>query len=529
MDAFGKLKGRVGQFLEQKKLLSDIAECEAQIAANASEAGPYRRLVELYQLAERNEDAVITLQTLADLSRSQGEHKAAIAFYRQAESMSAQDRRVQILRRIIPLHIDVKEYDEAYAVSREVIEYYLANDQREVAVGFYKTLPQLGERDHLLRRDLSEMVQLRDEVWTQGAKGTWRTQVEARATPQLDDFSGMNVLLVDDDIDLIKLLETTLKPLQCNLSIAMDGEQALERIVERRPSLIISDLVMPKMDGSQLFEELQSDAMTDDIPFMCLTSHGDASEQTAAFERGVEYFVTKPFRPKEMRLLVARILRRVRKKSALSGNLEELTIANILRLLESTRRTGALVLEGRGRSAAIYIVDGHAVDAVFGDRGGEEAFYAVVPWREGRFRFSRRPVACAQRIFTGSQELLAEAQRRHTEERRLVAALPHDPNAVLVLTARLSAAELPRGATMADFERIQRLLDGTYTVPEIVAALAGLPDPLRLLVELYVRGLVRRIEPEVRIMAPGEGGGGESTSAGRTPITSRVPDTDLWK
>ena len=67
--------------------------------------------------------------------------------------MSVPERRLQILRRTILIHIDLKDYDQVYATAREVIEYYLANNQREVAVGFYKTLPPLGERDH--RRPLA--------------------------------------------------------------------------------------------------------------------------------------------------------------------------------------------------------------------------------------------------------------------------------------------------------------------------------------------------------------------------------------
>src|SRR5438045_1435890 len=186
MDAFGRLKGRVGQFLEQKKLLSEITENEAQIAASPGNQTVLRRLVELYQMAERTDDVIATLTLLAELSRAEKQYRAAVAFYHQAESMCTPERRVQILRRMIPIHIETQDFDEVYAVAREVVEYYLANQQREVAVGFYKTLPQLGDRDHILRRDLSEFIQLRDELWTQGARGTWRTQVATKPVPTIE-------------------------------------------------------------------------------------------------------------------------------------------------------------------------------------------------------------------------------------------------------------------------------------------------------------------------------------------------------
>src|SRR4029453_11977710 len=112
MDAFGKLKGRFSEFLEQKKLLSEIAECEEQAAANPQDQAPLRKLVDLYQIAERQDDVITTLMTLADLARAQGQPKAALAFYRQAESMCTPERRVQILRRSILIHIDLKDFDQ---------------------------------------------------------------------------------------------------------------------------------------------------------------------------------------------------------------------------------------------------------------------------------------------------------------------------------------------------------------------------------------------------------------------------------
>jgi CheY-like chemotaxis protein len=522
MDAFGKLRGRFGQFLEQKKLLSEIAECEAQAAASPQDQTPLRKLVDLYQMAERQEDVIATLMSLADLSRNQGQPKAALAFYRQAESMCASERRVQVLRRTIPIHIDLKDYDQVYATAREVIEYYLANNQREVAVGFYKTLPPLGERDHILRRDLSELVQLRDEVWTQGAKGTWRTEVAAKPVPTIEEFSDLTVLIVDDDADLLNLLTTTLSPLQCNIVTAVDGEDALEKIRQRTPSLIISDLVMPKMDGSQLYEALQADPGFEDIPFMCLTSHGDASEQAAAFERGVEFFVTKPFRPKEMRVLIARILRRFRKRPTMTGEIEEIGVPNLLRLLESTRRTGTLVLENAGKTGVLYILDGRPIDTVYGDRTPDQAFCALMAWRGGRFLFRRRIVEHPHRLFAGAQELLAEATRRMTEERRVIASLPHDPETRLAIAAKLTRVEMPRGADYADFERLAKVVDGIRPLGEILDALSGKLEQLLLLAELYARGHIRRVEADVLPLQAVE-------SIRKPPVTSRVPDTDLWK
>jgi CheY-like chemotaxis protein len=523
MDAFGKLKGRFGQFLEQKKLLSEIAECEAQAAANPQDQVPLRKLVDLYQIAERQEDVITTLMTLADLARNQGQLKAALAFYRQADSMSTPERRVQILRRSILIHIDLKDFDQVYATAREIIEYYLANNQREVAVGFYKTLPPLGERDHILRRDLSELVQLRDEVWTQGAKGTWRMEVAAKPVPTIEEFSDMTVLLVDDDADLLNLLATTLAPLQCRIVTAVDGEDALEKVRQRTPSLIISDLVMPKMDGSQLYESLQHDPGSEAIPFMCLTSHSDASEQAAAFERGVEFFVTKPFRPKEMRVLIARILRRFRKRPTMTGEIEEIGVANLLRLLESTRRNGTLVLEQDGKTGVVYVSDGRPIDVVYGDRTPEQAFCALVAWRTGQFRFKRRTLEHSHRLFAGAQELLAEATRRGNEERRVIASLPHDPDTLLVIAAKLTRVEMPRGADFADFERLSLVVDGVRSLGEILDALAGKLEQLMLLAELYARGHIRRVEPDaVPLQTVVESGR-------RSSIASRVPDTDLWK
>lgn len=105
--------------------------------------------------------------------------------------------------------------------------------------------------------------------------------------------SAQKILTVDDDQDILKLLGMRLKAAGYQVVSAKTGEEALAQIAVSRPSLVISDLRMPDMDGLALFDAIhQSDPA---LPLIMLTAHGSIPEAVNATQRGVFGFLTKPF------------------------------------------------------------------------------------------------------------------------------------------------------------------------------------------------------------------------------------------
>ncbi|HOB00956.1 MAG TPA: sigma 54-interacting transcriptional regulator [Casimicrobium huifangae] len=111
------------------------------------------------------------------------------------------------------------------------------------------------------------------------------------------------ILLVDDDPDLLKLIGLRLSAAGYRVKTAESGEAALAQIAVTRPAVVVTDLRMPGIDGMQLFEQINAQHPT--LPVIILTAHGTIPDAVAATQRGVFGFLTKPFDPQELLKKVA--------------------------------------------------------------------------------------------------------------------------------------------------------------------------------------------------------------------------------
>ena len=119
------------------------------------------------------------------------------------------------------------------------------------------------------------------------------------------------ILLVDDDPDLLKLISLRLTSAGYRVRTADSGETALAALALARPGLVITDLKMPGIDGMQLFEAIHRQHPA--LPVIILTAHGTIPDAVSATQRGVFGFLTKPFDSQELLQKVAASLK-------LSGN-----------------------------------------------------------------------------------------------------------------------------------------------------------------------------------------------------------------
>ena len=111
------------------------------------------------------------------------------------------------------------------------------------------------------------------------------------------------ILLVDDDPDLLKLISLRLSAAGYRVKNAESGEIALAQIAVSRPAVVVTDLRMPGIDGLQLFEQINAQHST--LPVIILTAHGTIPDAVAATQRGVFGFLTKPFDPQDLLKKVA--------------------------------------------------------------------------------------------------------------------------------------------------------------------------------------------------------------------------------
>lgn len=119
------------------------------------------------------------------------------------------------------------------------------------------------------------------------------------------------LLVVDDDPGLLRAVAETLRAEGYEVTTARRGAEALVRIAESLPDLIVSDIRMPGMDGYELVRNLRASARTKLIPIVFLTAKDETADRIAGFRSGVDAYLTKPFEPDELVAVVAGILKRV--------------------------------------------------------------------------------------------------------------------------------------------------------------------------------------------------------------------------
>ena len=110
--------------------------------------------------------------------------------------------------------------------------------------------------------------------------------------PSSRSHSG-HVLLIDDDLDLLRLLSMRLHAWGFRVSTAVSAEEGLARIAVEPPQLVVSDIRLPGKDGLALFDEIRSTRPT--LPVILLTAHGTIPDAVQAMSRGVFGYLTKPF------------------------------------------------------------------------------------------------------------------------------------------------------------------------------------------------------------------------------------------
>ena len=221
------------------------------------------------------------------------------------------------------------------------------------------------------------------------------------------------ILIVDDEISIRQILETRLSLIGYDVVSASDGEEALSTFRRENPNLVVLDVMMPKLDGYGVCQELRKES---DIPIIMLTALGDVSDRITGLELGADDYVVKPFSPKELEARIKSVLRRA-EKITISPNISTSGIINVGFLKVDTNKKQAYKNNARVRLT-----------------GMEFSLLELLVSRAGA-PFSRASIL---------QEVWGYMPERHVDTRvvdvhisRLRAKLEDDPsNPDLILTAR---------------------------------------------------------------------------------------------
>jgi two-component system phosphate regulon response regulator PhoB len=149
------------------------------------------------------------------------------------------------------------------------------------------------------------------------------------------------ILVIEDESDLQQLLDYNLRQAGHEVLAALRAEEGLRLARERQPDLIVLDLMLPDLSGTELCKALKRDAGTRDVPVLMLTAKGEEIDRVLGFELGAEDYVVKPFSVRELMLRIYALL--ARRRSATGAGATPLTFG-VLRIDEAARRVW---IEGR--------------------------------------------------------------------------------------------------------------------------------------------------------------------------------------
>jgi CheY-like chemotaxis protein len=244
-------------------------------------------------------------------------------------------------------------------------------------------------------------------------------------------------MIVDDEPAVHQLVRTILKRGAHAIETYLDPALALRKARESAPDLIVTDVLMPMMDGWTFVKQVRSSPNLALVPVIFLTSQGSTEDYIRGFRLGADDYLEKSTEFWELAERVTRALNRRRElqesmgpvaapreqpSGGLRGKFDQIGLASLLTVLDLGKRGGVLRVKRPqpAEEGVLYLVDGrvHRADLhVRKELHDREAVYTLLGWGDGTFEFSAERLRVPDQVSMGTAELLLEGARRIDEKR----------------------------------------------------------------------------------------------------------------
>ncbi len=229
------------------------------------------------------------------------------------------------------------------------------------------------------------------------------------------------ILIVDDDIHVLKLLRISLEKAGYEVYEATNGDEGLERAKEVFPDLVISDVMMPTTDGIEFCWMIRENSPIPMVPFIFLTSLEDQEMEIRGFRAGADEYLIKPVDRSVLLEKVGTLLERANRVKSIDsghsemvkgfeGNLADLSLAEVIQLLNLNQRSGVLTVEAEQKGEIVFS-RGQMLYGKYGELTGEDAIYRLVPLKKGTFAFEPGEKPVTRNIDGSTMNVLIEACR----------------------------------------------------------------------------------------------------------------------
>ena len=174
------------------------------------------------------------------------------------------------------------------------------------------------------------------------------------------------ILIVDDDVDTLRLVGLMLERQGYEIRTASNGAQALVSAKAERPDLIVLDIMMPDMDGFEVTRRLRADPGTAGIPIAMFTAKGQLEDKVAGYDAGVDEYLTKPIHPAELNARIKALMTRSSKPKPATGSIKPAT-SNFVKpsaMLGVLCARGGLGASTTALNLAVSLFQKHRVNAI---------------------------------------------------------------------------------------------------------------------------------------------------------------------
>jgi CheY-like chemotaxis protein len=284
------------------------------------------------------------------------------------------------------------------------------------------------------------------------------------------------VLIVDDDVNVGNMLREQLNEKNYEAVFCDNGEEALRRIGENRPDIIISDVRMPRMNGHELTKRIRGNPSTADIPLIFISAWSSPADQLEGLRGGADDYLCKPV---VLDILLERMNRFINQsnqkppaappRADFRGTLSRMSLGDALHIIESNRKSGELILlhEDDSRIGCAIFQAGSLIDAQCGMMSGEEAFYDLMAETEGHLEFHALPVEHPVQITRSNMNVLLQGMGLIDESRGFFEHFKDLEKRPLFKPDAIPET-LIDNVGRPHFRAIAELIDGEHTLREIL-------------------------------------------------------------
>jgi DNA-binding response OmpR family regulator len=207
------------------------------------------------------------------------------------------------------------------------------------------------------------------------------------------------LLAVDDNRLILRVIKDYFVPIGWEVTTAENVASARSALGGAAPDVIVSDILMPDVDGWTFFEDVRKRKATASVPFVFLTVERDLPQRLRGLHLGADDYMTKPFAVEELHARIERLLERsaalkISEKEAsgalLAGSVEHLAISDLLQILALNGKDGTVRLQRQDESGRIEFAGGRIVDAAAGTARGTKALFRMLSWADATFRVMAR-------------------------------------------------------------------------------------------------------------------------------------------